>query len=368
VSSSHTRTKGLVRVVGTGLLGTSVGLALSKLGIEVSLADASPANLKLAIDYGAGRQASVDDQPNLIVVCVPPDITANTVINEMRNFSQAVVTDVASVKGSVLEAIEAAAVNMPELNKHLYVGSHPMAGRERGGAIAGRADLFIGRPWVISPSTYSANSSVQMVENLALDLGAAPTTFAADDHDRAVALVSHLPQVISSLLAARLNTAVGNDITLAGQGLRDTARIAASDPKLWIQILGANSARINAVLRDFGKDLDSVIAALDDIEAPGALTALSRVLEAGNRGVERIPGKHGANAARYATVVVMIDDKPGELARLLTEIGQIGVNLEDLKLEHSPGAAIGLPELYVAPEAEEKLINALTERGWRIAG
>ena len=94
--------------------------------------------------------------------------------------------------------------------------------------------------------------------------------------------------------------------------------------------------------------------------------SISRAIEAGNRGVERIPGKHGGRHTNYATVVVMIDDKPGELARLLTEIGHIGINVEDLKLEHSPGAQIGLPEISVAPEVEEKLVQELTARGWRL--
>ena len=91
------------------------------------------------------------------------------------------------------------------------------------------------------------------------------------------------------------------------------------------------------------------------------------MLEAGNAGVEKIPGKHGSKHSTYAQIIVMIDDQPGELARLLTEVGQIGVNLEELKLEHSPSAQIGLVELYVTPQAESTLISQLQDRGWRIA-
>jgi prephenate dehydrogenase len=358
-----TRTTGSVRIVGAGLLGTSIGLALTKLGVDVILTDASPVSASLAIDMGAGRAETSADDPTLIVVCVPPDVTAGVVHRELQAFAGAVVTDVASVKLAVLSALEASGADLSR-----YVGSHPMAGRERGGAISGRADLFVGRPWVVVPSAASRDSAVAAVEALALDLEATPVRLSADEHDRAVALVSHLPQLVSSLLAARLLDSAGREVNLAGQGLRDTTRIAASDPKLWVQILGANAAPVAQLLKGLAADLAETIAALESPTAGGSLATIGRVLERGNRGVERIPGKHGANATKYAQVVVMIDDKPGELARLLNEIGEIGVNVEDLKLEHSPGAPVGLPEIFVLPEVEQKLIEALTARGWRLAG
>lgn len=357
------RIEGLVRIVGAGLLGTSIGLALRARGVEVAIEDASPANEKLAIDYGAGRKALPGDNPTLVIVCVPPDVTARVVAAELAAHPAAVVTDVASVKGSILRAL--AENGVPTTN---YVGSHPMAGRERGGAISGRADLFISRPWVIAASADSAPTAVRAVENLALELGAAPVQVGTTEHDRAVALVSHVPQLVSSLLAARLVGADPADIALAGQGLRDTTRIAASDPKLWLQILEANAGDVAAVLSAFARDLDAVVAALDDVAAPGALARLGKALEAGNRGVERIPGKHGGKHTEYAQLVVMIEDRAGELGRLFNEVGEIGVNIEELKLEHSPSAQVGLVELFVMPAALERLTGELEARGWRIAG
>jgi prephenate dehydrogenase len=357
------RVAGPVRIVGAGLLGTSIGLALSKLGVKVTLEDASPANLKLAIDYGAGTKAYSADKPSVIVVCVPPDVTASVVARELSAFPSATVTDVASVKSQVIAELESAGLDLSR-----YVGSHPMAGRERGGAISGRADLFVGRPWVISATEHSTPSAVAAIEDLALDLGSAPLMVSAGEHDRAVALVSHVPQLVSSLLAARLIEAESQDVALAGQGLRDTTRIAASDPKLWIQILSANAKEVASVLREFEADVHELVAALDQIEQSGSLSTISRALEAGNRGVERIPGKHGTKQAAYAQVVVMIDDQPGELGRLFNEVGDIGVNIEELKLEHSPSAPVGLVELYVLPAVEQKLVADLESRGWKIAG
>ena len=357
------RVQGSVRIVGAGLLGTSIGLGLTKLGVQVTLEDASPANLKLAIDYGAGARASDADQPTIIVVCVPPDVTASVVTRELNAFPEAFITDVASVKAQVLAELENQGSDLSR-----YVGSHPMAGRERGGAISGRADLFVGRPWVISANPHSAPQAVAAIEDLAIDLGSAPLKVSAHEHDRAVALVSHVPQLVSSLLAARLIPAEGSDVALAGQGLRDTTRIAASDPKLWIQILAANAAEVAPVLKAFEADLHSMVESLENIEQSGSLATVSRALEAGNQGVERIPGKHGTKQTAYAQVVVMIADKPGELGRLFNEVGEIGVNIEELKLEHSPSAPVGLVELYVLPTFEQKLIAELEQRGWKIAG
>lgn len=357
------RLTGTIRIVGAGLLGTSIGLALSKQGVDVTLDDVSPANQRLAIDYGAGRKPAAGDSPALIVVCVPPDVTARTVAAELQAFPDAVVTDVASVKLEISKQLVAAGADLSR-----YVGSHPMAGRERGGALAGRADLFFTRPWIIASSEASSAQAVRLVESMVLDLGAVPVRMDAQSHDRAVAMVSHVPQVISSLLAARLNNAVAEDVSLAGQGLRDTTRIAASDPALWVQILSANADQVKPILEDLAADLADVISALGDVEASGSLGVIGDAISRGNKGVGQIPGKHGSRAQNYARVVVMIDDKPGQLARLFAEIGEYGINLEDLKLEHSPGAEIGLTELFVVPDVEQKLIDALTERGWRIAG
>lgn len=357
------RLTGPIKIVGTGLIGTSIGLGLKSKGLEVLLEDASPAVLSLAIDFGAGTKYQVGQEPELIVVCTPPDVTAQVIAAELKAHPKATVTDVASVKGTVLSALQQQEVELSN-----YVGSHPMAGREQTGALAGRGDLFIGRPWVITPNSDSSKESIVLVESLAHDLGASVVSMDPIEHDRAVALVSHAPQIVSSLLAARLASAESSDVSLAGQGLRDTTRIAASDPKLWMQILSANSEQISEVLRHVRNDLDQMLEALQDTAKPGSLTSIGKLLESGNQGVAKIPGKHGSSATNYAKVTVMIDDKPGELARLLTEIGQIGINLEDLTLEHATGAQVGLPELYVLPNSEAELVAALIERGWKIVG
>ena len=236
------RLVGQVRIVGAGLLGASIGLGLRAKGVDTIVHDSSPAALALAVDYGAGRRAADTDNPSLVVVAVPPDVTAQVVAQELAAYPDALVTDVASVKALPLAELRASGADVSR-----YVGSHPLAGRERGGAISARADLFLGRPWVIATDGSEPAAKIGVIEDLVLDLGAIPVLLSAEEHDRSVALVSHVPQVISTLLAKRLSDGTERALSLTGQGLRDTTRIAASDPSLWIQILAANSAAVTKV-------------------------------------------------------------------------------------------------------------------------
>lgn len=351
-----------VHIIGAGLLGTSIGLALAEKGVDVTFADVSPTAVRLAVDYGAGRAPRSDDRPGLVVVAVPPDVTAATVARALEEHPEALVTDVASVKGSVLAELRELGADVTR-----YLGTHPMAGRERGGPISARADLFVGRPWVLAGHDGISYRRAGAIEDLILDVGAVPIEMTVAEHDRSVAMISHVPQLVASAMAARLRDASNGAVGLAGQGVRDVTRIAASDPGLWVQILSANAEPVAQILRGVRDDVDALLAALADPEAPGSRRALAELIAAGNAGVARIPGKHGTDR-RFAQLVVMIDDTPGQLARLLTEIGELGINMEDLRLEHSPGAPVGFAEVSVLPDVEQRLVDELSARGWRIAG
>ncbi|MGE9808151.1 prephenate dehydrogenase [Janibacter sp. G1551] len=359
-----------VHVIGTGLIGTSLGLALSRLGVDVTLEDASPTSTALARDLGAGR-IGASESPSVVIVATPPDVTAAVVDDALRRWPTATVTDVASVKGSIREALQRAGVDLTR-----YVGSHPMAGRERSGAVSGRVDLFEGRAWVITAGDETRPESLALVRRLAEAVGSAVTVMPPADHDGAVAAVSHVPQVVASLVAARLEHLPDDAVALAGQGLRDVTRIAASDPQLWTQILAGNAAAVADVLESVATDLDAVVGALRALDGegggaatvPGARAVLARSIAAGNSGHARIPGKHGAAPAHYATVRVVVDDRPGELARLLADIGDAGVNLEELRLDHGLGQAFGLAEVDVLPASATFLEEELVRRAWRLHG
>ena len=133
-----------------------------------------------------------------------------------------------------------------------------------------------------------------------------------------------------------------------------------------MQILGANSAPVVDVLDQVAADLGAVAAALRDPDVPGARRTVADTIRRGNDGVERLPGKHGQNR-RFESIVVMVDDRPGQLGRLFGDLGELGVNVEDLRLEHSPGAQFGLAEISVVPSAVHSATDGLQARGWRIA-
>jgi prephenate dehydrogenase len=349
-----------VHIVGVGLVGTSAGLALRERGVEVTLDDVSPSTLAVAEDYGAGTtRTSEHGEPELVIVATPPDVTADVVIAQLEAFPTAIVIDVASVKAAIASSVTAGTAHHER-----FIPTHPMAGRERGGAVSGRSDLFTARPWVICAED---SPSAQAVHALVTSLGGLSLSMSVDEHDDAVALMSHVPQLVSSLAAARLQGAPERALGLAGGGIRDVTRVAQSDPALWIQILSANSAPVVELLTLLRGDLDTVIAALADVSAPGAKKTLAGVLADGVAGVSRLPGKHGTSTS-FASLIVVIDDSPGELARLLTQLGDWGVNLEDLRLEHSPGAQVGFADLTVAEGVVSDVESKLRDSGWRIAG
>ena len=351
---------GRVHIVGTGLLGASIGMALTERGSEVTLEDVSPTALTLASDYGAGVvRTNQHSQPELVVVAVPPDVVADVVVDALIRFPEATVIDVASVKAGIAEAVTAGSEHSDR-----YVGTHPMAGRERGGALSARSDLFTARPWVIC-----ANGSPRAaaIESFVISMGAMPISLSVAEHDRAVALISHTPQIVSSVMAARLQGATGDALSLAGAGLRDVTRIASSDPALWLQIVRQNAPAIVEYLTAVQSDLADAVSALSADDSPDSRKVLATLFRAGNEGVSRLPGKHGLST-QFASLVVVIDDRPGELARLLTQLGEWDINLEDLRLEHSPGANVGFAEVTVQKGLAESVEKKLVDAGWRIAG
>jgi prephenate dehydrogenase len=358
-----------VHVIGTGLIGTSIALVLARRGVELTLADASPTGAALAADLSGGR-VSTPASPDLVVVATPPDVTAEVIATALADFPSAVVTDVASVKAVIRAELTRGGVE----GLDRYVGGHPMAGRERSGAIAARGDLFEGRPWVVTVGPETSRAAVSLVKGVAEAAGSVVAILSPQEHDEAVAAVSHVPQIAASLVAARLRDLPESAVALSGQGVRDVTRIAASDPRLWTQILAGNAPAVATVLRDVASDLERVVAALEslgpqpsgDVVAPGARATLAGVIQEGNHGHDRIPGKHGAAPMRYAKVIVLIPDTPGQLGRLFNDVGQAGINLEELVLEHALGAQVGRLELSVMPAVAAELETVLTARGWRL--
>ncbi|UTR81156.1 prephenate dehydrogenase [Streptomyces cavourensis] len=356
-------------VIGTGLVGTSAALALAGRGIHVHLVDHDPESARTAAALGAGTEEPPAGPVDLAVIAVPPAHTATVLATAMRDGVARGYLDVASVKGGPRRELEALGLDLTP-----YIGTHPMAGKERSGPLAATADLFEGRPWVLTPTRETDTEVLNLALELVALCRAVPVVMDADAHDRAVALVSHTPQLISSMLAARLEEADESAVRLCGQGIRDVTRIAASDPRMWVEILSANPGPVADVLAGVAADLEETVTALrgldsvDEKRRRAGTDAIEDVLRRGNAGRVRVPGKHGAAPAAYETVAVLIGDKPGELAAIFADAGRAGVNIEDVRIEHATGQQAGLVQIMVEPSAAPVLAAALTERGWSVRG
>jgi prephenate dehydrogenase len=355
-----------VLVVGTGLIGTSVALALREHGVTVHLSDRDPRAVRLARELGAGSEWPPGGAPepvDLAVIAVPPPYVADELRRLQRAGTARWYTDVASVKALPLRRAAELGCDLTA-----FAAGHPLAGSERSGPAAARADLFLGRPWAYCPTEETSADAVEAVLGLIKLCGGEPVRVSAADHDEAVALISHAPHVAAAAVAARLADAPGIALGLAGQGVRDVTRIAASDPGLWTGILAGNALPVADVLQAVADDLAAAAAALRDTASAGD-EAMARVVDLLKRGVagrERIPGKHGGPARTYTVVQVVIGDRPGELARLFQVAEESGVNVEDVRIEHAPGLPLGMAELSVQPEAAAVLADALRAHGWDV--
>lgn len=260
-----------IAILGVGLIGGSLGMAWRRAGVarEIVGAGRHRETLDAAIDVGAIDRyttsfiAAVQDA-DLVVLCAP----ISTIVGWARELAPhlkegAVVTDVGSTKAAIMRAWEAA---LPP--DRYFVGGHPMAGSEKGGVRAARPDLFVGAPYLIFPGRRTSVKAGTLVAELAQVTGArvmlSPEGDA--DHDRSVAYISHLPQVVAVALA----DAVGEHeaqhpgtIALAGGGFRDTTRIAESPADIWVDIFATNQAAVLQALRDFRAALGNLEAAIE---------------------------------------------------------------------------------------------------------
>lgn len=341
-----------VRIVGSGLIGTSIGLALVQAGIAVEMIDADPASQSLAMDLVAGSQVS---NPELVIFALPSSKLGLVISEEIELNPQSTFMDVGSVKGDVVLEVE----RFSGLSSH-FVPTHPMAGREIGGAGAARADLFQGRSWIVTPSADLAAQSRQLVEELISKLGATSIELSPADHDRAVAKISHMPQIVASLLAKQLQGTPVEWMELAGQGLRDTTRIAGSDESLWKEIIYSNRNELHTLLINLQSDLQAMIDSLDDP------AKIAEIIASGRLGKALIPGKHGGKAREYSHLPIVIDDRPGQLGAIFNECAAMDVNVEDLLIEHSPGQLSALITLALSHSDAEKLSTHLSSIGWNV--
>lgn len=350
-------------VVGAGLIGTSVALAAAAAGRDVVIADDDPRRADVAAAMGAGRRVAAPyPAARLVVVAVPPSAVGAVAARLLQELPAATVTHVCSVQSAPAREVEARAAEALAR----FVGGHPIAGREVSGPAAASADLFADRPWAVCPLAGSGAAAVDEVVGLARACRAEPVVLGPREHDDLLARLSHAPQVVASALAATLAGMSVDQARLAGTGLRDTTRLADSDPAMWGQIAAANAAALAAAVRAVATPLLDLADRLEAGDAMASGDAVRDLVARGRQGRSMLPGKHGRPAVPLAVVRCLVPDSPGALARLLGEIAADGVNVEDLRVEHAPGQPAGIAELAVRPEDKPALLTGLRQRGWTV--
>ena len=358
-------------IVGTGLIGTSIGLAVAD-PHAVRLFDLDPGNLQVAVDKGAGRAWNGREQVGHVVVAIAPRLIAA----ELKRLQDLGVgstwSHVSSTQAAVQHQIETIGCVTTNL-----CGGHPMGGAERPGPGAAHAELFAGRPWALCPSGSTRPEALAAVRALALQCGAEPVVLTAQEHDAAVAAASHLPQIAASALAATLlaGPSRGADpVRLAGPGLRDTTRIAASDPALWVDVLQQNAAAVAPLVHALAADLERVAVALSGLAQAqpatpaqsGLLGVVEDLLRRGNAGRACVPVKRGEHDSDFARVAVAVPDRPGQIAGVLASAAEADINVEDVRVEHLAGRPRGVIELLVHASTLEQARLALAAAGWDV--
>lgn len=345
--------KGPIKIIGCGLIGTSMALRLKEDGFSLILSDTNKSNLDLASDLLGIKEIS--NKPALILIAVPPEQVFEVAKAEFLANPSAIFIDVSGIKSKLINNIE----GFPELSRN-YVSVHPMAGREMSGPESARSDLFKSRAWIISETVDSSPEAISTARELGSLMGSTIYEVDAKTHDAVIASISHLPQILSSALGSSLKEVEVGKLNLAGQGLRDVSRLAESDPELWSSLLVGNSEEILPKISEVINRLSNLATALQI----GDRSSVIEFLESGREGRNRIPGKHGLAKRDYTYLPIVIDDKPGGLARIFNECAEIDVNIEDLSMEHSPGQAVGLVTLALTSDDAVKLQKHLISKGW----
>ena len=341
-------------VVGTGLIGGSIGLALKRRGWHVSGVDHDPARAQRAVAIGAIDMVGLDPNAEITFLATPVRAVAEAARAALAA-TQGIVTDVGSVKGSIVEAVAHAR----------FIGGHPMAGSEQEGIDGADADLFAGAVWVLTPTPATDDSHLNVLRSVIRDLGADVVALAPEHHDALVAVVSHVPHLAAAslmCLADDRGTEHRALLRLAAGGFRDMTRIASGHPGIWPDICAENRPAIVDVL-------DGLITSLQEVRsvvATGDRGGLLALLEQARSARANLPSRL-SGVGDLCELRIPVPDRAGVLAEVTTLAGTLDVNIADLEIAHSSEGEQGVLILLVEAGAAERLRTGLVQHGFRPA-
>lgn len=343
-------------IVGTGLIGGSVGMALRERGWHVSGTDARAGVAARAVELGALTAEGLDRTADLVVVATPVH-AAGGVIGEILTSGQwnpqVIVTDVGSVKGPLVDAID----------HPRFVGGHPMAGSEQVGVEGATRDLFVGATWVLTPTATTDPDAYASVRNVLAELGADVVALAPAQHDALVAVVSHVPHLTAATLmdlAAGLGQEHAALLQLAAGGFRDMTRIAAGQPSIWPDICDDNAEAIVDTLDLLIEALSAMRRRVAERDHESLLAILGRAASARRALSERAP-----QPEELVEVRIPVLDRTGAIAEVSVLAAELGINIVDLEIAHSVEGDRGVLVLVVDQLSAPTLLSTLSDRGYR---
>jgi prephenate dehydrogenase len=351
-SPAEQRPTGRANIVGVGLIGGSIGLALRDLGWQVTGSDLDPARAAKALELGVLDALGTDADADITFVATSVGSIAAAARAALTAASGAV-TDVGSVKAPVIA----------EIDDPRFVGGHPMAGSEQEGVEGAQVDLFDGATWVLTPTLETDPEAYTTVRSVVRSLGAEVVALPPERHDALVALVSHVPHLVAANLMALASEGAEEHaavLRLAAGGFRDMTRVAAGHPGIWLDICAENrEAIVDALDR-----LLIVINATRDMVDKGDRDGLLAALESARAGRSNLP-EQVTHTGDLIEVRVPVPDRPGVLSEVTTLLGEIDVNIVDVEIAHSPEGGRGVLVLLVQATAGERVREALTARRYR---
>lgn len=343
-------------VVGLGLIGSSVALALKSVGWRVTGNDLDLATTQAALEAGVITGTNLTNEHDLVIVATPAGSVTPVAIEILTtlNNPDLIVTDVAGVKSSIV-----AGVSDPR-----FLGGHPMAGSEQRGLKGARFDLFRACTWVLTPTPTTSTVMYATLSSYWREIGASVVALDANDHDRLVALASHVPHLLAGALMNEATRTAEQDpvlLELAAGGFRDMTRIAAGDPAIWPDILFENRVAIDQTLGALEERLDALRRAL----ATDGRGTIEESLHSASVARRQLPGR-ALSSDNLAYLRIVVSDQPGVLATVTHAASELQVNIYDIEIAHGIEGLGGTLLLAVDATQSDVLADSLVGLGFQV--
>ncbi|MAR54744.1 MAG: prephenate dehydrogenase [Acidimicrobiales bacterium] len=340
------------QIVGTGLIGGSVALALGEAGWHVTGFDIDAQRAERAREIGVIDAVGIDPEAELTVVAVPAGALEKEIRNALQQ-TKGMVTDTGSVKAMVARSID----------NPRFVPGHPMAGSEQDGVDGADQQIFEGAVWVLTPTEGTDDLGLRQLQTVLSSMGCDVVTMTPERHDALVAIVSHVPHLTAASLMCLADDRALDDaplLRLAAGGFRDMTRIAAGHPEIWLDICEQNSEAIVAVLDEFSDRISNVRSLVAEADRDGLTTVLSQA----RRARTNLPSRY-VRPQDLIEIRIPIPDRKGQIANITMLAADCDVNIADIEVAHSTEGAEGVLVLVVARAEVQRFLAVLAGQGYK---